>query len=204
MFGTIQNYLILALIIVLFLVGGYALVQQERAKAFKDQAEDRESAMKVKERDWVTEKGRLVHENSVASFKSDKVAKEFLKQDSATNALLKDLNVKWRKVQSLSNTITHNHYHIDNEIINNGDSTYTIPEWKNNYLKVSGVIDLKKNIVSLDYDHKDTITQVIHYKRSKKLLGIIPYGRLTFVSETTCADSSSKIVDQTTFVRDRK
>jgi hypothetical protein len=199
MLGQLKNYLILGLIVALISLSGYSFIQSERAKAFKQQAEDRE-AMNIKERDWITKEGRLIHENSVAKIQSDKVAKEVFQKDS----LIKDMGIKWNKVLSLSKTTVHNHYHIDTTIIDNGDSTFNIPQWKNKYLTVSGLIDLKKNRVSLDYDHRDTLTQVIHYKRSKKFLKLIPYGKFTFLSETTCADSSSKVIDQITYVRDRK
>jgi hypothetical protein len=161
--------------------------QYNRTQKFKEQAEDRESIMNVKEKEWRTKEGRLVHQNSV-----------IFKQDS----LLQEMNIKWNKVHSLSKTTVVNNYHITTPAINQGDSTYKIKEWTNGYLTTSGRIDLKKNIVSLDYQHKDTIFQVIHYKRSKKFLGI-PYGKFNFVTETTTADTSSRIVDQITYIKQK-
>jgi hypothetical protein len=172
--------------------------QYNRTQKFKEQAEDRESIMNVKEKEWRTKEGRLVHQNSVIQLQSDKVTKEIFKQDS----LLQEMNIKWNKVHSLSKTTVVNNYHITTPAINQGDSTYKIKEWTNGYLTTSGRIDLKKNIVSLDYQHKDTIFQVIHYKRSKKFLGI-PYGKFNFVTETTTADTSSRIVDQITYIKQK-
>lgn len=195
----LKTKLVLILIGVIILLGALVTFEHNRAKSFKEQAEDREAIMNIKERDWKTKEGRLVHENSVIKLQSDKVAKELFKNDS----LLKDLNIKWNKVHSLSKTTVENHYHISTPLINNKDSTYTLKEWKNTWLTVNGQVDLKKNSVSLDYEHKDTITQVIHYKRSKKFLGIIGYGKFEFLSQTVLADSSSKVKSQITYIKNK-
>lgn len=199
----LKNRLIIILLVVIGIIVSLLFIQKAQTKKFKEQAEDREAIMKVKERDWVTKEGRLVHENSVVKLQSDKVTKELFKNDSSMNSLLKDLNVKVNKMQSFSRTSVSNHYHVNTPVTNNGDSTYKIKEWKNPWLTVSGEIDLKKNIASLDYDHKDTIIQVIHYKRSKKFLGLIPYGKFEFVSQTTTADTASKVVEQVTYIKNK-
>lgn len=199
MFGQIKNYSILILVIIILSLGSYSLYQTNRAKKFKEQAEDREAIMKVKEKDWITKSGKLVHENSVIKLQSDKVAKEVFKKDS----LLIDLGIKWKNVHSVSKTTIENHYHITSPITNNGDSTYKIKEWKNTWLTLNGDIDIKKNTIDINYTHKDTLSQVIHYKRSKKFLGLIPYGKFEFLSETTTSDSLSKVVDQTTYIKQK-
>lgn len=197
-----KNKLILIFIGIIVILCGLIAFEHKRAISFKEQADDRESIMKVKERDWITKEGRLVHENSVASIKSDKVAKEYLKKDSATNALLKDLKIDWRKVHSLSKTTVVNNYYLDTTIVPTSDSTYEF-KWNNTWLSVNGKIDIKNKRIQQNYTHTDTINQVVHYKRSKKLLKLIPYGKFIFVSEVTCADSSSKVTDQTTFIKQK-
>lgn len=167
-------------------------------KEYKRQNEDLHNVLEVKERNWTTKNGKLVHENTVVKLQSDKIAKQILKQDST----LKELGIKWSRVQSLSKTTIENHYHIEIPITPiKQDSTFAF-EWKNNYLEVNGEVDLVKKRITQDYVHKDTITQVIHYKQ-KRFLGIFPHGPITFLSEVTTADSCSKVTHQTTYVRNK-
>lgn len=196
----ISPKLIFYALIVLAIITLFGLWQYQiaRTKKFKEISEDRESAMNVKEREWRSKSGKLVHENTVIKIQSKEMAKEIFKKDS----FLRDLGIKWKDVHSLSKSPIHNHYHITTPVINNGDSTYKIKEWTNRFLTINGEIDLKKNKADLDYLHLDTLKQVITYKQ-KRFLGIIPHGKITFTSEVTMADSASKVTDQTTYVRQK-
>jgi len=194
---NLQSKIILFLCGIVGVLFVILLLQNKKISNIKNQLSDREQVMKYSERDWTNKYGKVVHEADVIKLESNKIARELLKKDS----VLKHTETKLKELHSLSKTVVENHYHIQTPIVKKTDSTYKIKEWKNNWLTVNGEFDIRKNIANLEYLHRDTISQVIKYKR-KKFLGIVPHGPIMFKTETISADTNSKIVHQITYIKE--
>jgi predicted Holliday junction resolvase-like endonuclease len=200
--SQIKNKLLLILFSAVALLVVLLLLAQNKIQNLNDEVDSRETAMNVQVKQWKDEFGRLHYENSVIHLKSDKVAKELLKQDSS----LKQMNIKWNQVHSLNKSVTETHYHIEAPLTEHTKTDGTKVDsihYKGTWLTIRGEVDSKKKVSKIDYTHRDTITTVIKAKRKKVFFKLLPIGPLEFKSESMAADTSSKIVHQTTILKEK-
>lgn len=200
--SQIKNQLLLILVSTVVLLVVLLLLAQSKIKNLNDEIDSRETAMNIQVKQWKDEFGRLHYENTVIHLKSDKVAKELLKQDST----LKQMNINWKQVHSLNKAVTETHYHIETTLkpyIKSDGTKVDSIKYDGRWLTIRGEVDSKKKVSKIDYLHQDTITTVIKAKRKKVFFKLLPIGPLEFKSESMAADTSSKIVHQTTILREK-